>query len=261
MLRKSFHHEKISVSRKTDAEFVEVNEPQLSVALSGTLKQIFNIISSAEDGLFSRFIFYVFKTDAVWLDPSPKGNPINLTDFFKTQSREVLKMVEFFERDSMILLLSEEQWSKLNNSFSTFLHQVNTFVSDDALSVVKRLGIILYRFCMVFTAIRKFKANDYHTEIYCTDIDFETALTLVTTYLEHSVIMFNNLPKQGDQGPFKSGEKKKQFFDALPLEFKRKEAVEIGSAYKLSERTVDNLLKACLGTHLKQPDYGIYEKL
>jgi hypothetical protein len=261
MLRKSFHHEKISSSRKTEGEFVEVNEPQLSVALSGTPKQIFNIISSAEDGLFSRFIFYVFKTDAVWMDVSPKGNPVNLTDYFKTKSSEVLKMVEFFERDSMILLLTEEQWSKLNNSFSTFLHQVNTFVSDDALSVVKRLGIILYRFCMVFTAIRKFKANDYHTEIYCTDIDFDTALTLVTTYLEHSVIMFNNLPKQGDQGPFKSGEKKKQFFDALPLEFKRKEAVEIGSAYKLSERTVDNLLKACLGTHLKQPDYGIYEKL
>ena len=107
MLRKSFHHEKISVSRKTDGEFVEVNEPQLSVALSGTPKQIFNIISSAEDGLFSRFIFYVFKTDAVWMDVSPKGNPVNLTDYFKTKSTEVLKMVEFFERDSMILQLTE----------------------------------------------------------------------------------------------------------------------------------------------------------
>ncbi|WP_366182994.1 DUF3987 domain-containing protein [Flavobacterium ovatum] len=261
MLRKSFHHEKISVSRKTDAEFVEVNEPQLSVALSGTPKQIFNIISSAEDGLFSRFIFYVFKTDAVWLDPSPKGNPINLTDFFKTQSREVLKMVEFFEKDNMILHLTEEQWDRFNPLFSSFLHQVNTFVSDDALSVVKRLGIILYRLCMIFTAIRKFKNNQYEVEIFCSDVDFDTALTLVETYLEHSVIMFNNLPKQGDQGPFKSGEKKKQFFDALPIEFQRKQAVEIGITYKLSERTVDNLLKACLGSHLTQPDYGVYKKV
>jgi hypothetical protein len=73
--------------------------------------------------------------------------------------------------------------------------------------------------------------------------------------------MFNNLPKQGDQGPFKSGEKKKQFFDALPLEFQRKQAVEIGVTYKLSERTVDNLLKACLGSHLTQPDYGVYKKV
>ena len=261
MLRKSFHHEKISVSRKTDAEFVEVNEPQLSVALSGTPKQIFNIISSAEDGLFSRFIFYVFKTDAVWMDVSPKGNPVNLSNYFKTQSIEVLKMVEYYERDSLNLLLTDEQWNELNKSFSTFLQQVNTFVSDDALSVVKRLGIILYRFCMIFSAIRKFNENNYHPEIYCTDTDFQTALTLVTTYLEHSVIMFNNLPKQGEQGPFKTGEKKKQFFDALPLEFKRKEAIELGISFKLSGRTVDNLLKDCLGKHLKQPLFGVYNKI
>jgi hypothetical protein len=261
MLRKSFHHEKISVSRKTEGEFVEVNEPQLSVALSGTPKQIFNIISSAEDGLFSRFIFYVFKTDVVWLDPSPKGNPVNYTDYFKTQSTEVLKMVEFFERDSMILHLTEEQWDKFNPAFSYFLHQVNIFVSDDALSVVKRLGIILYRLCMIFTAIRKFKNNQNEKEIYCSDIDFESALTLVKTYLEHSVIMFNNLPKQGEQGPFKSGENKKQFFDILPKRFVRKEAIELAKSYNIGERTVGTLLKNCLETHLNQPEYGVYEKI
>jgi hypothetical protein len=219
MLRKSFHHEKISVSRKTDGEFIEVDEPQLAVALSGTPKQVFNIISSAEDGLFSRFIFYVFKTDAVWLDPSPKGNPVNLTEYFSKQSQQVLKMVEYFETDEMILQLTDEQWDKFNPVFSSFLHQISTFVSDDALSVVKRLGLILYRFCMIFTAIRKFTDKVYHKEMYCLDIDFETALTLTKVYLQHSIIMFNNLPKQGEQGPFKSGQNKKQFLDTLPEHF------------------------------------------
>ena len=195
MMRKSFHHEKISVSRKTDGEFVEVNSPQLSVALSGTPKQVFNIIASAEDGLFSRFIFYVFKTDAVWLDPSPKGNPINLTDYFKTQSNEVFKMVEYFEKDEMILQLTDEQWDKFNPAFNSYLQQINTFVSEDALSIVKRLGLILYRFCMLFTAIRKFKTNNYHKEVFCSDLDFETALALIHVYLQHSIIMFENLPK------------------------------------------------------------------
>jgi len=209
MLRKSFHHEKISVSRKTGGEFVEVNEPQLSVALSGTPKQIFNIISSADDGLFSRFIFYVFKTDGVWLDPSPKGNPLNLTDYFSNQSKQVLKMVEFFETYSMILHLTEEQWDKFNPVFSSYILQINTFVSEDALSIVKRLGLILYRFCMIFTAIRKFEKNDHNKQIYCSDQDFESALTLIEVYLQHSIIMFNNLPKQSEQGVFKSGENKK----------------------------------------------------
>ena len=260
MLRKSFHHEKISKSIKTDGEYIEVNNPQLSVALSGTPKQVFNIIASAEDGLFSRFIFYVFKTDAVWLDPSPKGNPVNLTDYFTTQSKLVLKLVEFYERDELILHLTDEQWDRFNPIFSSFLEQINTFVSEDALSIVKRLGLILYRFCMIFTAIRKFTTNDYHKEIYCSDIDFETALTLTKTYIQHSVIMFTNLPKQGEQGPFKSGENKKKFFDALPNKFQRKEAIEIGKKFDIGERSVGNFLKSCLGKYLEQPEYGFYRK-
>nr|WP_315232687.1 DUF3987 domain-containing protein [uncultured Flavobacterium sp.] len=261
MLRKSFHHEKISVSRKTEGEFVEVNNPQLSVALSGTPKQVFNIIASAEDGLFSRFIFYVFKTDAVWLDPSPKGNPINLTDYFKTQSNEVFKMVEYFERDEMILQLTEEQWGRFNPTFNSYLQQINTFVSEDALSIVKRLGLILYRFCMLFTAIRKFKTNDYHKEIFCSDVDFETALTLIKVYLQHSIIMFENLPKQEGGGIFKSGENKKLFYDALPNNFQRKEAVEIAKNFSISERSVGTFLKSCLGRFLEQPEYGFYRKI
>lgn len=261
MMRKSFHHEKISVSRKTEGEFVEVNSPQLSVALSGTPKQVFNIIASAEDGLFSRFIFYVFKTDAIWLDPSPKGNPINLTDYFKKQSIEVFKMVEYFEKDEMILQLTEEQWDKFNPTFNSYLQQINTFVSEDALSIVKRLGLILYRFCMLFTAIRKFKINNYHKEIFCSDVDFETASTLIKVYLQHSVIMFENLPKQEGGGPFKSGENKKLFYDALPNEFQRKEAIEIGIKFNIKERTADNFLKACLGKYLIKSDTGVYKKV
>lgn len=261
MLRKSFHHEKISVSRKTDGEFIEVNNPQLAVALSGTPKQIFNIISSAEDGLFSRFIFYVFKTEAVWLDPSPRGNPINLTDHFTTQSKLVLKLVEFYETDEMILHLTDEQWEKFNPIFSSFLEQINTFVSEDALSIVKRLGLILYRFCMIFTAIRKFVTNEHHKEVYCLDIDFETALTLTKTYIQHSIIMFTNLPKQGEQGPFKSGENKKMFLDGLPDKFQRKEAIEMGKRFDIGERSVGNFLKSCLGKYLEQPEYGNYRKI
>lgn len=261
MLRKSFHHEKISVSRVKDSEFIEVDEPQLSVALTGTPKQVFNIITSAEDGLFSRFIFYVFKTEAVWLDPSPKANPLNLNDYFNKQSNQVFKMVDFFERDSMTLQLTDEQWDTFNPTFRAYLVQISTFVSDDAQSIVKRLGIILYRICMIFTAIRKFDNNDYHKEIFCSDVDFETALALIQTYLQHSIIMFENLPQQGEQGPFKSGENKKRFFDSLPKKFQRKEAIEIGKKFDIGERSVGNFLKSCLDKYLKQPKTGFYEKL
>jgi hypothetical protein len=261
MMRKAFHHETISVSRKTDSEFIEVNEPKLSVALSGTPKQVFGIINSAEDGLFSRFIFYVFKTESIWLDPSPKGNPINLTSFFNNQSQRILEMVEFFEDEEMAFHLTDEQWEELNTEFKTFLEQVNTFVSEDALSVVKRLGLILYRFCMIFSALRKFENNSRNKEIYCSDVDFKTALALTKVYLEHSLMMFNNLPKQGEQGVFKSSKNKQMFFDALPDSFQRKEAVELGEMFEMKPRSVDSFLQTCVGKYLEQPKSGFYKKM
>lgn len=261
LLRKAFHHEKISISRKTNNEYFEINNPQLAVALSGTPQQVFNIISSAEDGLFSRFLFYIFKTDNIWIDPSPYGNHINLTDHFAKLSITVYEMALFLNDNQTEISLSKEQWIKFNLTFNKYLQDISTFVSEDAQGVVKRLGLILYRFCMVFTTLRKFEVLELAKNIECLDEDFESALTLVEVYLQHSIIMFTNLPKQEEQGPFKSGENKKQFFDALPNRFSRKEAIELAKNFNIAERTVGSLLKNCLGTHLIQPVYGVYEKI
>lgn len=56
--RKAFHHEMIFYTRRKDREFVELTKPRLSALLSGTPKQILALIPDAENGLFSRFIFY-----------------------------------------------------------------------------------------------------------------------------------------------------------------------------------------------------------
>jgi hypothetical protein len=261
MLRKGFHHEKVSVSRKTNAEFVEVNEPKLSLAITGTPKQIYNIIPSAEDGLFSRFIFYVFKTESVWLDPSPKGNPVNLTEFFDKQGTIVEKMVEFFENDSMVLHLTNEQWESFNDVFSSYLSQISILVSDEAQSVVKRLGLIFYRFCMILTAIRKFVTQEHAVDVYCLDEDYNSAKDLISTYIQHSITMFNNLPKQDGISDFKKGNNKKQFLDALPSKFQRKDVIELAKKYDMGERTMDDFLKSCLNKYLTKNNKGVYEKL
>lgn len=75
--------------------------------------------------------------------------------------------------------------------------------------------------------------------------------------------MFENLPKQEDDenGPFKKGQNKKLFFDALPNHFTRKEAVELGATFNIAERTVGTFLKSCLGKYLQQPEYGTYTKI
>lgn len=221
MLRKSFHGETISVSRKTDNEYIIIKDPKLSVALSGTPGQVANIISSAEDGLFSRFLFYTFKVEQKWRDVSPYGNTINLNDHFKSLSNVVLQIIDFLQSQKTVIKLSPEQWQTINITGDQWLREVTIFTSEEASSVVKRLGLILYRFTMIFTALRKFENGDMTEEVFCTDEDFEMALHIANIYLQHSLLMYHNLPKKEETGVFKGKSNKKKFFEALPKNFKR----------------------------------------
>ena len=90
-----------------------------------------------------------------------------------------------------------------------------------------------------------------------------TIMQLIKVYLSHNILMFENLPNQEDDenGPYKSGDNKKKFYEALPIKFSRQEAVVLGDSFCIKERTVGTILKNCLGKYLTQPAYGIYEKI
>ena len=105
VMRGAFHHEKISVARKTNKELLEIDEPRLAVVLSGTPNQVPKLIASAEDGLFSRFMFYAFKNDIVWQDPRPQGG-LNHTDHFKALSDEMSRLHEFLSSSPTEIRLS-----------------------------------------------------------------------------------------------------------------------------------------------------------
>ena len=261
MLRKAFHHEKISSSKKTNNEFIEVNKPCLSIALSGTPNQLTGLFLSSEDGLFSRFLFYSFKVEQEWKDVSPKAHKTNLTEHFTLLSKEVFKMVQFLQGEETIVELSQENWDKLNSHCQASLKDVTTFKSEEAGSIVKRLGLILYRITMLLTAMRKFENGESTRTAICTDEDFNIALELVKIFLHHSVLMFDNLPKQKDIKTFSKDNSKRTFIDALPNEFTRKQAVEIGIKQTLSESTVSHWLRTFVGKYLTQPKAGYYIKI
>ncbi|MBS1949597.1 MAG: DUF3987 domain-containing protein [Bacteroidetes bacterium] len=261
MLRKSFHHERLASSRKGNNEFTEVNTPSLSIALSGTPSQVTGLIASSEDGLFSRFLFYAFKVEQKWKDVSPNANNINLTEHFKNLSYRVYRMVLFLQREETTITLTKEQWQQLNQTCKAWLHEVTMFTAEEAASIVKRLGLILFRMAMLFTALRKFENGEAATTLVCTNEDFSTALQLAGIYLQHSLLMFNNLPKQAETTSFKTGGNKRKFFDALPQEFTRQQAVELGKTFDLAARTVDDILRNALGKLLEKPKPGLYRKL
>ena len=60
---------------------------------------------------------------------------------------------------------------------------------------------------------------------------------------------------------FLANDQKRIFFDSLPNEFTRKEAVEKSASYRLSARTVDDILRAATGKTLTKIKSGLYQKI
>lgn len=261
ILRAAFHHETVSSTRKTDNQYDEINDPCLAVALTGTPAQAPRLLSSAEDGLFSRFLFYAYKNKIEWQDPSPNSNTIVFNDHFEALSEQVLGLISLLEQSPTTIELTPSQWLTINTEFPLMLSEVVTFTSEDAAGVVYRMGLIFFRLCMILSALRKFENGEMTATITCTDEDFNTVLLIVQTYLEHSLLMFNNLPKQNETLQFHSGDGKRKFFEALPQEFTRKEATEIGAKFKLSARTVDDVLKSATGYTLTKIKAGSYQRI
>ncbi len=261
IMRAAFHHEKISAARKTQNKLLEIPNPQLAVSLSGTPAQVPKLIQSAEDGLFSRFMFYAFKNEIVWQDPSPKKDGIIFNDHFEKLSNDMQEISDFLENYPTEVQLTFKQWKKLNITFSKILSDTVLFNGEDTSGVVFRLGLILYRFCMIFTALRKVENGDCSEVVVCTDEDFLAALELINVYLNHSILMFNNLASQSEPITYKMGNNKKAFYEALPQSFQRKEAIELGAKYSLSERSVDDFLKNSVPELLSKIKTGWYEKV
>src|SRR5690606_2887486 len=81
-LRRAYQHEPISYYRKTDREYVYLNQPKLATVLSGTPRQVVSLIQDAENGLFSRFLFYYFSLDPVWKDVFAKNGARGIENHF-----------------------------------------------------------------------------------------------------------------------------------------------------------------------------------
>lgn len=259
LLRKAFHHEPISYSRKTNKEWIELKKPKLSVALAGTPSQVKNLIGSAEDGLFSRFLFYTFKTDIVWIDAGETANGVNLTQHFDDLSNEVMKLIDFLVIQSDITFkLTEEQWKQLNEYGRECLFSIATFISEDMASTAKRLGLIVYRITMILTVLRYYDNSEADAIFTATDEDFQIAISLAKVYQEHSIYMFKNLPKDASV----TDEVMRRFYDKLPAKFQRKKAIEIAKELQIKMRTADLYLSnLCKANFLKKVKNGFYNKL
>ena len=260
LLRKAFHFEEASLLRKD--RYYKIHHPRLSVILSGTLSQLQRLIPDVENGLFSRFVFYAFKSAEHW-DKEADMAGYSFDDYFG----ELSEQFDLIISNSMFLdkfSLTKEQKEVLHSRFEKWLNEFLVYYDDEATSIVKRLANITFRIAMILTAIR-FGEQEKPTEtplMFCSDEDFETAFLLAQTYKHHSLFVYATLKKKPEnKKPIDT--MVQMFFEALPFEFKKEEANVIGAreGIGIAKRTVSKYLeKLVKAGHLEQPKYGKYRK-
>jgi hypothetical protein len=231
VLRKAFHNENISQARRQNDEYFEIDEPKFSICLTGTNEQVRRLISSTEDGLFSRFLFYSFSSEFKWkdvlMDVEPKKHL-----YFDSLNGDICSLLS--DSINRKFRLKRSQIDEFNSCFKELSVKINDSYPE-AIDQVKRAGLKVYKLAMTLSGFR-FPDSD----IICEDDDFEFALSVVTqVYFPHQLSVMRKLysSKKNLSGA-------EYLFEHLPNEFTRSTISEIYKfdLEKPSPKTISNYL-------------------
>ena len=254
IIRKGFQAEVISQSRKTNLEYSEIKQPKFSLALTGTPNQLDLLMTSVQDGLFSRCLFYSFKVKAEWKGTfTTKGIKSN-KEIFESYSAGLCD--KFKSNTNQKFSMTKEQGVKLDKTFEELLRHNTALHNENIIGVIYRLGLICFKIAMTLSSIR---TND--AEVICTDDDFDTAICLVKdVYLIHTTNMLIKLTKKSN----KLNSTQTVLFNWIKTKdtFKRAEILEEAKVLDIKDRTLSDILKKFVDIGLiEKVKFGSYRKI
>ena len=258
--RKAFHHEPISYVRRKNREHVEVKRPCLSAVMSGTPRQIKTLMNDAENGLFSRFMYYTMKLKLVWLNVFAEHKDGTLDMQFDAFGRKYLKLYHFLaQSQEMKFEMTEAQKRSFDLEFSSMQEYYNELLGTKFVASVRRLGLIVFRMAMILTVVRMTEGPAYASKIICADDDFETAKTIGMRLVKHAAIVFCELSEQPVKLKCKIG---REILAAMGSEFTKEEfqkkADERGIVDATSKRYLTQLVDS---GDVERVKLGVYRKV
>lgn len=236
--RKAFHHETISYYRRTDSEFVDIENPCLSTVLSGTQNQILTLIPNAENGLLSRFIFYYMNAKPEWKNVFADKTDNGLDAYFENLGDEFYSLYKLLNSSGDFKFhLTADQQERFNQFFSQTQMQYLNLKGKDYMATVRRLGLIAFRLCMIFSALRMMETGDISNNIICDERDLKASLAIIGVLVKHSSKVFNDLPRE--KKIIKRLNKKEKFLHSLPKKFNRQKYIEVAEKLKIIPKTAE----------------------
>ena len=253
-LRKAFDHDRLSYNRRTDQEYREVKRIFLAVLLSGTPAQVRALIPSAENGLFSRQLFYYMHGIYTWADQFACGE-IDLDEIFRSIGRDwQLKLDILKEHGIHTLRLTDEQKKEFNALFSDLFFRL-------AVNICRIMSTIAMLRVLEIPQPYQLKSSDRYApvpdkeiptdnvkdgiitrwDITITPEDFKAVLGLVKPLYRHATHILSFLPSS--EIPHRANADRDAFFDALGDEFTRTQLTEQATAMGIKPNTALSWLR------------------
>lgn len=240
--RNAFQHEPISYYRRTDKEYVEIDRPCLSALLSGTPKQITTLIPNAENGLFSRFMFYVMNMKLIWKDVFASKTENGLDVHFEKLGNEFFGLYQTLQANPDVhFSLTPSQQLQFNQFFERMQTLYVNIQEEDIISSVRRLGLIAYRIMMIFSALRIMEDGEIAQNLYCSDTDFQNTLDMITILVKHSSYVYSQIAQETYKP--KPKHKKEQFLENLPYHFNRQTYVATALSLGITDKSAQRYIK------------------
>ena len=271
ILLKAFHQEPITKQRVNKDENVEIENPFLSMVLSGTPDQIPLLLSSIESGFFSRLLIYDFPQTLAIKNVFARRD-VSFDNYFDGMSKLLFSYAKpFFQKteddfsNQVVFEFTLAQQAMFQEWLGQKMVQLNDMYGADIIPSVKRLGFCFFKISMLFSTLRfiENKVNNgdgnIGKEIICEDIDYSNAEIIINTLLFHTVKVFRQIKK------FKRNKStvslKDSYYTQLPDEFNRTVWLEVAALLGINGKTAEGYIAGYVQSGaLLKPKHNHYVK-
>ena len=232
-LRKAAEHETNSRARCKEASVIE--NPQLSMVLTGTFSQYKALVPSIENGYFSRLLTLIVDEhqafNSQYVQPSE-----NSGDIIKAAAEQLYHLYEklLFSKPGEFRLTSDQR-TRLGHHLETAYPTLIRMLGEDFHSVVLRMAVHIERIALILSALRG-------NMDMCSDLDYATAELIGNKLILHMAQAYQ-LVKGTERitlPSVKPLDQKQILLSLLPEEFESKTLLEEAQSQGISRRTAFN---------------------
>lgn len=276
-LRKAAEHETISRARCKEASVIE--NPQLSMVLTGTFSQYKALVPSIENGYFSRLLTLIVDEhqafNSQYVQPSE-----NSGDVIKAAADQLYHLYEklLFSKPREFRL-TPDQRTRLGHHLETAYPTLIRMLGEDFHSVVLRMAVHIERIALILSALRSSSISpESHSgssstsplrsvsseSLVCSDADYAIAELIGNKLILHMAQAYQ-LVKGTERitlPTVKPLDQKQILLSLLPDEFESKTLVAEAQSQGISRRTAIRWSDEWQTVGLIQKiKYGTYKKI